>query len=205
MAQLSKASILVLLCVVSAVAPAQTQEPVRIIKEGNGNVVNFRAEGSLASTQAVNCIPLAEAKNSFTPPDLYKGVLDCLARDNYESAAELFALAGIYGRFDAERVADKTAGQAKTVLIMNAFAAVSDEKKSRFNAALGRITGSPEVLGRLCRQVAAVGMPDYYPSYMILHGIRAFTGNPHEGAIVKDFDASGVWKNLQSAYLHCPA
>jgi hypothetical protein len=48
-------------------------------------------------------------------------------------------------------------------------------------------------------------MPDYYPRYMVLHGIRAFSGNPHEGALVKDFDAPGVWKNLQSAYFHCPA
>jgi hypothetical protein len=47
-------------------------------------------------------------------------------------------------------------------------------------------------------------MPNYY-SYMVLHGIKAFTGNPHEGALLKDFDAPKVWTNLQAAYLHCPA
>jgi hypothetical protein len=132
-------------------------------------------------------------------------VLDCLAKDNYDAAVDLFALAGIYARFDAERVADKSAGQARTVLIMNTFAGLSEEKKAKFNTALKRITGTQEVLGKLCGQIGKVGMPSYYPGYMVLHGIKAFTGNPHDGALIKDFDATGAWKNLQSAYLHCPA
>ena len=200
-----KPHILIPLCIYFTIALAEAQEPPKIIKEENGKITSYRVEGSLASTQTVTCVPLAEAKNTFTPPDLYKGVLDCLAKDNYESAAEMFALAGIYSRFDAERVADKTAGQAKTVLIMNTFANASEEKKAKLNAALSRITSTQNVLGKLCKQVEVVGMPDYYPRYMILHGIKAFTGNANDEAIVKNFNSSAVWKNLQSAYLHCPS
>lgn len=196
--------LLTFLFIFPAVVLAQAHEPPRIIKEQNGKFTNYRVEGSLASTQAVGCIPLAEAKNTFTPPDLYKGASDCLNKDEYESAAELFALAGIYGRFDAERVSDKTARQAVTVMLMSAFANVSQDKKERFNTVLSRITRADGGLGRLCEHVQRVGMPDYYPSYMILHGIKAFTGDPHDGAIKTDFDPSGVWKNLQAAYLHCP-
>jgi len=47
-------------------------------------------------------------------------------------------------------------------------------------------------------------MPDYYPSYMILHGIKAFEGNPHDGALLKDFDSQKVWTNLLTKFLHCP-
>lgn len=198
-----KLRIFIPLCIFSATVLAQ--ESPKVVREENGKITNYRVEGSLASTQTVNCIPLAEAKNTFTPPDLYKAVLDCLTKDNYETAAELFALAGIYARFDAERVADKTAGQAKTVLIMNTFANASEEKKAKLNAALGRIANARDVLGRVCRQVELIGMPDYYPRYMILHGIKAFTGNSSDGAIVKDFNSSAAWKNLQSAYLHCPS
>lgn len=189
----------------TTLALAQIAEPPKIIKEQNGKITNYRAEGSLASTQAVGCIPLAQARNSFTPPDLYKGVVECLAEDNYEFSARLFALAGIYARFDAERITDKSAGQAKTVLIMNTFSKVPEDKKAKLNASLTHITQDPEILGKLCGEVREIGMPSYYPSYMILHGIKAFNGNPHEGALIKDFDSSGVWKNLQSGYLHCPS
>ena len=200
----ARAPLLVSLLMLSSLVVAQIPEPPRIIKEQNGKITNYRAEGSLASTQAINCIPLAEVKRKFTPPDLYKGVADCLAKNEYESAARLFALAGIYARFDAERVTDKTAGQARTVLIMNTFSNVPEDQKNKLNASLSRITKTPELLGDLCRELAQLGMPDYYPNYMILHGIRAFSGNPHDGALVANFDAMGTWKGLLSTYLHCP-
>lgn len=193
-----------LLLMVTSMSVALAQVPPKIIKEQNGKVTNYRAEGSLASTHAVNCIPLTQVKRQFTPPDLYKGVEKCLARDEYESAAKLFALAGLYARFDTERVTDKTARQARTVLIMNTFSNESEQKKNNLNASLTRITKSPELLGELCKEVIQIGMPDYYPGYMILHGIKAFSGNPHEGALVTNFDAQGTWKRLQSTYLHCP-
>lgn len=88
---------------------------------------------------------------------------------------------------------------------MGTFANVSDEHKQRFNEALGGITKSPEHLGDLCGEIVKIGMPDYYPSYMILHGIKAFSGNPHEGSLSRDFDGPGTWRKLQSDYLHCPA
>lgn len=197
--------LLLLLSFFSTLALAQTQESPKIIKEQNGKITNYRVDGSLASTQTVGCIPLVQAKNTFTPPDLYKGVVECLGKDDYESSAKLFALAGIFARFDAERITDKSAGQAKTVLIMNTFSNLSADKKTRFNEALNHIAKTPELLGKLCEEVKQIGMPNYYPSYMILHGIKAFTGNPNEGALVKDLDSSAAWKNLQSGYLHCPS
>lgn len=194
---------LLLLPFLSTVALAQAAAPPKLIGEQHGPVTNYRAEGSLASTQAVGCIPLAKAKSSFTPPDLYLGVTECIARDNYGFAAGLFALAGIYGSFDAERVADPSAGQAKTVLVMNTFANVPQDKKTKFNEMLNRIAKNPEALAKLCGEVRKVGMPNYYPSYMILHGIKAFTGNPNDGALLRDFDPQKVWANLQATYLHC--
>lgn len=196
--------LLFLLPFFSTLALAQTVAPPKIISEQNGRVTNYRAEGSLASTQTIGCIPLVKAKNSFTPPDLYLGVTECIAKGNYDFAASLFALAGIYGRFDAERVTDKSAGQAKTVLVMNTFANVPQDKKTQFNEALNRIAKNPESLEKLCGEVQKVGIPHYYPSYMILHGIKTFTGNPNDGTLLKDFDPQKVWANLRRAYLHCP-
>lgn len=194
-----------LLTFFSTLALAETLEPPKIIKETNGKFTNLRAEGSLESTRTIGCIPLAQAKNTFTPPDLYKGLGECLSQDNYEFSAGLSALAGIYAMFDAARITDKTAGQAKSGLIMNTFSTVPLEKKQKYVEAINRVAKNPEQLGKLCGEIKEIGMPNYYPSYMILHGIKAFTGNPHEGALIKDFDSSSVWKKLQSDFLHCPS
>jgi hypothetical protein len=195
--------LLILPFLVSSLALAQTAPPPRIVTEHDGRMMTFRAEGSLESTQAIGCIPLTAARSTFTPPDLYLGVTECIAQDKYDDAAGLFALASVYGRFDAERVADSSAAQAKSVLLMNTFAAVPREKRTRLNEALGRITRSPELLRKLCLEVQRVGMPGYHPKYMILHGIEAFSVNPVVEPLRKDFDAQGFWKHLQTVYLHC--
>ena len=76
-------------------AISQALESPKIIKEQSGNFTNYRVEGSLASTQTIGCIPLSEVKNTVTPADLYKGVGECLDKNNYELASSLFMLAGI--------------------------------------------------------------------------------------------------------------
>ena len=190
---------------VSSQPTDQSRESPKIITEQNGRITNYRPDGSLASTQTIGCIPLAEVKSTLTPPDLYKGVGECLGQENYNSAARLFALAGVYARFDAERVTDKSAGQAKTVLIMNTFSSLPQDKKNKFNETLSQITKNGESLEKLCGEVQRIGMPNYYPRYMILHGIKAFTGNPHDEALLKDFDSSKTWKSLQTGYLNCPS
>jgi hypothetical protein len=86
--------------------------PPRIVTETNGSFTNVRIEGSLASTQTVGCIPVTEAKNSFIQADLYNGVAECLRQDRYDLANNLYLLAGVYSRFDAARISDKSAGQA---------------------------------------------------------------------------------------------
>lgn len=179
-------------------------ESPKIIREQSGNISNYRAKGNLASTQAVGCITLTEAKNTFTPADLYRSVGECIANNDYHRATGLFMLAGIYASFDAERITDKTAAQARTVLIMNLFSTMPLDKKNRFNEAAKRTVSNSESLNVLCGEIQKIGMPNYYPNYMILHGMKAFTGNPHDGAIDNSFNASGTWKKLQSTYLNCP-
>lgn len=178
-------------------------DPPKIITEQRGNITNIRAEGSLAPAQVLGCIPLIQVKNTFTPPDLYKGVAECISQEKYDFAAELFAIAGVYSRFDAARVADKTARQARSVLIMNTFANISEVQKKNFTDAFTSLSNTSEKLSKVCMNVREIGAPFYYPSYMILHGMRAFMGNPHEGALLKDFEASKEWSSLQESYLHC--
>jgi hypothetical protein len=199
-------SLFFVLLFLSTMVLAQTMESPKILTRQSGNVKKHWVEGSLASTQTIGCIPLAEAKNTFTPPDLYKGVEACVAQDNYNLAVRLFVLAGMYSWFDADRITDESAAQARTILITNTFAAMPEGKKAKFSEALDPLTKNPDpaLVEKLCDEVEKVGAPNYYPSYMILHGIKAFTGNPHKEALIKDFGAATAWKSLQSEYLHCP-
>ncbi|MBK7001926.1 MAG: hypothetical protein IPH35_18755 [Rhodoferax sp.] len=102
-------SLFFLLSLVATTAVAQTLDPPKIITEKKGNLTKlFRyAEGKLGIvTSARPAFRPTEAKNTLTPADLYQGVSDCIHQDKYERATSLFALAGIYGRFDAKRVAE---------------------------------------------------------------------------------------------------
>lgn len=194
---------LLLLLFLSSFTFAETPVPPKTIVEQNGKVTNVSAEGNLASYQKVGCIPLSEAKNTFTPADMHKGIGECIAQGNYDFAVNLLMLADMYGLFDAARVTDKTAGQAIIALRTNTFANVPQDKKTKLSELINHLASDTELRGKLCGEIDKLGPPDYYPSYMILHGVKAFTGNPHEGALVKDFDALGVWKKLQSASLKC--
>ena len=197
-------NLFLLLLFLSPFAFAETPAPPKVIVEQNGKVTNITSEGNLASYHAVGCIPLSEAKNTFTPADIHKGLAQCIEQGNYDYAARMYLLALVYGIFDAERITDKTAGQAILVLNSNTFTSVPEDKKIKVDDAVKHIAKDSELLGKLCGEINKIGPPDYYPSYMILHGVRAFNGNPYDGALVKDFDTPGVWKKIQSKNLKCP-
>lgn len=175
----------------------------KIVVEKNGIFTNITSEGNLASYQAVGCIPLTEAKNIFTPADLHKGLAECVKQESYDIAARLYLLASAYGVFDAQRITDKTAGQAILALNMNTFSNVPQDKKAKVEGAIKRIAADRESLGKFCDEIIKIGAPNYYPSYMIQHGVKAFTGNSDDNALIKDFDAVGVWKKTLANNLKC--
>lgn len=177
--------------------------PPKITAEVNGNVTNIRAQGSLASTVNMGCVDITSIKNTNTPPDLYKGVAACLAQDNYNWAAKLFAVAGLFAKFDAERITDETARQATTVLVMTTLSPIAKEKREKLVETQNAMFKSPQELSKLCLEVQQIGTPNYYPTYMIYHGIKAFMGNPHLGAMKENLDLNKVWNDSMKSYLKC--
>jgi len=177
-----------------------------VTKFPNGAVItNYETKGNLESKNDLKCIKLTEVKNTYTPADLYKAFAQCIQDNKYEDAIPLFMVAGAYGKFDSRRVADVSSHQAMTVLIMNNTASLTDEQKKKWKESLGTFTAgnsSPEFL-QACNSIKHLGPPDYYPSYMIQHGMGAFTksnGNP----IVDNFNPQSAWEEAQEKYLHCP-
>ena len=185
-------------------ANAQELEKPKIIFEKIGNVTNYRAEGNLEPTQYLSCVGLDSLKNTYTPPDLYTGVAACVKQKDYERAIDLFKLAGAYSFYDAQRVSDKTAAQGRTVLIMQLFDGFTEEEKLGIQKAFNAQTESNDKSLQLsCERIKKIGKPNYFPKYMILHGMNAFTGNPYENALVANFDQKQQWGLVVKNYLHC--
>jgi hypothetical protein len=160
--------------------------------------------GQLAAKNPLGCVPLSSVDSTRTPPDVYQGASACILSDDYQSAVALFALAGMESRFDAERVADKSAGQAGPVLIMNTFNGMPQDKREKFGKTLTDLTGNRQALAQICGAIRKIGYPSYYPEYMVLHGIKAFTPKPGDPTLTPAFDATTTWNSLLTKYLSCP-
>jgi hypothetical protein len=173
-------------------------------KSFGANVINYETAGNLKSNNDLECIGPEKLNNEYTPPELYKAVTKCVAQDKYKEGILLFSLAGVYGRFDTFRVADKTAHQAITILLMGTFDSLSENKKNIFIKALKKMFYTPNELATCCKQIVLIGPPNYYPDYMIQHGMGAFFNDGSNNGIVSNFDAQTAWKEVVGIYLHCP-
>jgi len=184
---------------------AQVPERPPIVQEQRGNVTNVRVEGSLAAAQDLACISLSEAKPSFTPPDLHTAIAKCMSKSEFAKAAQLFMLAATYAQFDAERISDKTARGGVQVLMMKTFSGFSKEQKEEFSRAFNQLAQDPSELQATCSEMSRIGPPTYFPRYLILHGMNAFTSSsPLDNALDPHFDAAGTWSRLQDTYARCP-
>lgn len=161
------------------------------------NVTNIESSGNLGSTHELDCVSADKINHKYTPVDLYKAAAKCIAQNNYADAAFLYRLAGIYGYFDTLRVSDQTAHQAITVLKMYQFENVDETQRKKMQQAMDDLK-----VGDLCQKVIKIGIPDYYPTYMIQHGMSAIL-HDNSDAITKDFNAKEAWgKTLSLA--GCP-
>lgn len=165
-------------------------------------IQSFEAAGNLEQTNNIGCIPLEAVHRDYTPVDLYGRVVKCLNEKRYDDAFGLYALGGVYGRFDAQRVADKTAHQAMAVLGMSLFGDFDPKVGAQLMEAGKSATATPDALNAFCRRIAAVGSPSYYPRYMIQHGMGAYFGRSANG-LIEPFDSRAAFDKAMQSYLHC--
>jgi hypothetical protein len=161
--------------------------------------------GKSASMDNVGCITSKELQNKYSPVDLYQAMSQCVKVNKYNEAAFLFAAAGVYGRFDAQRVSDPTAHQAASFLQMQTREEMDIEESKALDDTLNKTLGTQAGLEFTCKEIARVGTPTYYPSYMIQHGMGAFVGSESSDALVKSFDEKATLKTALATYLECPA
>jgi Domain of unknown function (DUF4124) len=178
-------------------------EPSRVVVEQKGKATNLGMVDQLSAKQPLTCVSIDGVGKDQTPPDLYQGVSACIQQEDYRSAVALFALAGMESRFDAQRILDKTAGQAGQVLVIDTFNGLPADRRAKFQAAVKTVAADPEVLARTCASIRKIGYPTYYPAYMVLHGIRAFTAKSDDPTMEPNFDGASAWNSLLSSYLNC--
>lgn len=155
------------------------------------------------------CVRLDEIGDSPTPMELYGAVRDCLQNNRDADAVALFALAGMDSSFDSQRVTDKTAGQARQILIMDLFQGMSAGVRARFDGAMKNEMADAPRHAALCERIAEIGPPRYFPAYMVNHGMgsirSALTSQVQPAPLEPNFDAAGTWKSLLANYLNCSA
>lgn len=166
-------------------------------------VTNIETDGNLASFSPIGCVDLAGVESTQTPADLYPAVRLCIDGDDLDRGARLFALAGVYGRFDMMRVRDESAHQAIAALQRENLGSLSSERAQAFQHHLAeKFAAASDALRELCEEIERVGPPRYEPIYMVQHGMEAF-GQPGEGRS-RTTDPAAGWDEALSGYLGCP-
>lgn len=168
-------------------------------------IVNHTAAGSLESLHDIGCAPPSSLRNTYAPPDLYRGFAKCLAQDEFRNAAFLFMLAGAYARYDAMRVMDKSAHQAVPALRQQAVSAIAGSRKEAFRDTVKAMSRNQADQKALCQEAGRIGPPAYYPRYMVQHGLDAFASTAAGKGLKRDFDGGTAWKTVLAEYLHCSA
>lgn len=170
------------------------------------SITKFEAPGNLQALDNLGCVQPDALLNTYTAADLYHINAECIERKDLESAVYASALGGVYARYDTMRVADRTAHQAQTVLMLNLGNSLPEEDAKEFYARLSEAAGNPERLAAICARIRTIGAPQYHPAYMIQHGMGAFLGGGYsdDEGLVENFDSASAWEKALDTYLHCP-
>lgn len=192
----------------AAAEPMQTQPAAQapgIEVSTEGGMTTITTAGNLQSTFDIGCIDMAQVKNVYSPADLFKGSVACFQAGDGARGVNLFSLALAYGRYDIDRVADRTAHQGLEVLKLSSFEPFSEADKTLISEQIGAFVSSPETRRPFCAQLRALGPPDYHPDYMIQHGIQAFQPWAAEGVngLLADFDPVASWQMVVEKYMKC--
>ena len=176
------------------------QPHVETTPPGKDNDDGELIEGNLEAKSNPKCIPMSEVLTSLTPPDLALGILECYKVDEVQNALDMFWVMKVRAFFDAQRVNDESAGAAQGALQNELFAVIGEDFLFEIQDLLDKDKES--FFNRLCSMMKTLGAPNYYPKYMILHGMNAFLGIEGDG-LKPNFDADREWGKILRNDLGC--
>ena len=143
---------------------------------------------------------MSDSVASLNPADLASGILECYKNDDVAKALDMFWVMRIRAFFDAKRVNDESAGAAMGMLQTELFGITGEDFLIKMQNLLDQ--DSETFFNRLCSTMKTLGPPDYYPEYMILHGMNAFLGVEGDG-LKPDFKIDLEWNKIIKNDLDC--
>ena len=153
----------------------------------------------------IGCVPLSGLDSGDNPMELDLALVKCVSSGRYERAVRIEMLIEAYTTFDSMRVADKTAHGVNSDVLPLIMMSLGHKRLKGFGAAMQRLRNDPESVRSACAGIRRIGPPEYYPTYMVGHGMQMFTGFTTPHGLVSDFDAQDAWKKVIKAPLHCPS
>ena len=84
--------------------------------------------------------------------------------------------------------------------IAELFAAIGEDFLNKMQDLLDK--DKEAFFSRLCAMMKTLGAPNYYPKYMILHGMNAFLGIEGDG-LKPDFNIDVEWNKVLKTDLDC--
>ncbi len=163
----------------------------------------FETGGNLESLNPCGCVEISEITNEQNPADILNGMKKCIEQKDFDKAVRLFVVSGVYGVYDNYRVKDKSTYRALISFKKNIFLDLSEEDRDIMLSKLKEtIKEGSEELNTVCRDILKVGVPTYYPKYMVQHGNKASRKMKGDG-LVKNFNSKEFWILAVNDYLHC--
>lgn len=169
-----------------------------------GTFLSLNAKGNLEVTKPLSCVDIDTLSSSHTPADIFTGVSACIKKNDIYKAVRLYALALTYGHYDKLRMVDKTSRGAISVLQFKTFSLANKELKEKIKAEIKRqssANSNSKDFKTLCEGIKKLGKPNYYPKYMVRHGMSAFTGKA--SGILPDFNEEESWHKSIHGFLKC--
>ena len=158
----------------------------------NSQITNYESKGNLAATNPLSCVSSTLVGPESTAADIAAGAKDCAESSKYNEAAELIVVASAYAFFDTQRVTDKTAHGALSALFAKEFGSLPEAQRTELFASIDALDKNKPRKNEICSYLISTPPPSYFPSYMIAHGMGAFTGSTKE-PLVKGFNVSEAW------------
>lgn len=148
------------------------------------------------------CMKSTEVTVKDLPEKIYASAAQCARDGDYPDAAKLMFVSGIFWRFDALRVPDESSHDVGQIFLLAYIGNLPEEQRAPLASEMKTFQRGSKVLSTFCKQMREMGPPTYYPSYMIEHGMGAFTGGDKDG-LVANFDSGKAWEKVLVDDGHC--
>ena len=189
-----------LLAVISAILIASCTAG-GLSRSTTGGIVTFESPGNLKATDPLDCVSYETISNTHTAADIAAGMKKCLMEGEFDRAAELMRAADAFAYFDTLRVTDLSAHAALSALFVAQAEGTSLSDRQALLSAVESLTAETDRSGHLCEVLSALDPPDYYPTYMIAHGLAAFIPENDEPPL-QEIDRANGWREALG-YIDC--